>query len=600
MQEKFRPVLIGSLFVVVVAIGMMTLWMKTQQSRVKVTWGGPTLRVSERDYFTAQTTWLLQSWNPQGQLRGFPYESAKNGPMLAVDLEHGVLWLEPAEQAEYPDAVWLPAALSWKLYFRSRDDLVELPPFVCLNPSPRWRSPVVLVGTGQDDMHLACVLHGITQGATTMGEGPFDPNSLPGFGDAGELSSLMITDEQRLSDIRQHRPATTMATESLLPDDDLEPAVRNRVMWQRLQKPLYQALEQQVTDLGHSLGRISVAPGPDYTAGLAGISLEDPPQGGFWNFLFRRRGAFGRRYGILAVEMEGDGSWHCRSASKTGNGSVRSGNALQSRGMPTLDFHVKSQTVPSHLVPERQDPQLPEPRWSVTLDDGTRVELIGICCDQGATWWAPDGSKLEDWPGYLGTQNRSPGIMHDLISSRSGRSLMGQLRRFPSTEDDARCMLLLRVPSLTGFGNSSGSSGSGTTSLCYGQSSPLLDRFGQSIFPGQYISIKFDSNKDKAATHGLGLYVLGNPEERPGILRQDRSRGGGMIGGGVGAGPSGRAGGMIPSTAMTRGTDIDDLELQWIRLENLSLQADQQTAFKMILTEEAKDLPSASRVQVQP
>lgn len=598
MKRQFRHALIGSLFVVLVMLGTTSPRTKAKPARKPVTWGGPSLRVSERDYFLTQLASLLQSWNPRGRMGGLSEKSNENRPMLAVDGEHGVLWLEPPQQVGDLNVVWLPKALSWKLHYRTRAGAVALPPFVCLNPDRRWRSPVALVGYNQNDGHLAYVLHGITQGTVSMGKGPFDPNSMQGFGEDNELSSLMITHEQQRLEIRQHRPAKTTTTETSLPTDkDLKPAVLNRVMWQRLQKPLYQALEQQVIDRGHTLNRISVTAGPDYTAGLVGISLEGT-SGGFWQLLLRKPKITNKRYGLLTIELESDGLWHCRS-------ERNASTPMRSSRIPTLDFRIETSTGTPRVVPKRQEPTLSEPKWFVSLDDGTRVEMIGICCDRGATWWAPDGSKLENWPGFYGRQNRRPGIMHDLISSSSRPSIINRMRPFPNPEDDARCVVLLRVPSYTGFGNSSGSSARGTTSLSYGRSSPLLDRFGQSTFPGQYISLKFDPKQDKVATHGLGITVLENPQERPGIPPQDGQGGGGIIGGGViGGGASvgsmGGSGGRSSSRATMPRTDIGDLQCQWLCLKNLSLEAGQQTSFEMILTKDAAELPSTSHVQVQP
>ncbi|NQV33949.1 MAG: hypothetical protein HQ515_14745 [Phycisphaeraceae bacterium] len=601
MQPKFRPALIVSFFVVWVMGVATPPRARAKPSRKAVTWDGTSLRVSERDYFLTQLPSLLQSWNPR--MAGFSKKSNEKGPMLAIDLEHGILWLEPPQQAGVLNAVWLPKALSWKLYYRRRSGAVELPPFVCLNPSRRSRSPVALVGYSQNDGHLAYVLHGITHGTLEWGKGPFDPNSLQGFGEENELPSLMIIDEQQMADIRQRRPMQAGATEISLPtDNELDPVARNRALWQKLQKPLYQALEQQVINKGHNLDHISVTSGPDYTAGLAGISLEDTPRGRFWEVLFGKRRTLGRRFGLLTVEREDDGAWHCRSIHD-------SGAAMRSSRMPTLDFRIKTSTGWPNLVSERQEPELSEPKWSVSLDDGTRVEMIGICRNQGNTWWAPDGSELENWPGYFGTERRRPGVIHDLISSRSGRGIKNRMLPFSNAEDDARCVVLLRVPSYTRFGGSSGATTLGTTRLSFGKSTPLLDRFGQSIFPGQYISIMFDPEKHRVATHGLGIYVLENPQDRPGIPRQNGRGGGGAIGGGaVGGGITGgrRVGSMGGSRGMTRssgmiaGANIDDLQLQWIRLKNLSLKAGQQTSFEMILTQEAEELPSTSRVQVQP
>ncbi len=45
--------------------------------------------------------------------------------------------------------------------------------------------------------------------------------------------------------------------------------------------------------------------------------------------------------------------------------------------------------------------------------------------------------------------------------------------------------------------------------------------------------------------------------------------------------------------------DIDDAHLQWIHLENLALQANQETDFRMTIREAPVNAPTPSRVQVR-
>jgi hypothetical protein len=149
-----------------------------------------------------------------------------------------------------------------------------------------------------------------------------------------------------------------------------------------------------------------------------------------------------------------------------------------------------------------------------------------------------------------------------------------------------------------------GSNGKTSTSVYYGKA-PLLDRFGQAPFSGQYIVLKFDARKQDVITHGLGIYVLKNWRTKPKVLRDDtwtrdkngtetndRTRTGKMRDSRSKASP--------PMSFRSRTTDSSDIPLQWIRLENISLQAGQQTDFKMIRGKEAADLPSTSQVQVWP
>ncbi|MCP4455482.1 MAG: hypothetical protein GY809_28820 [Planctomycetes bacterium] len=609
MQRKTQITLITSGFLMLAVLVSTGLWVKGLQSRASsLAWGGPSLHVSERDYCMQQISALVQSLGPQpfGHVSN---RSDERDSLLAIDLDQGVMWPAPPPVPWQRECVALPASLAWTLYCRQGEDTVTLPRFVCLKPSGSIAGTVALVGLGNNGMHLACKLTGPRQGRIVWEQGAFDPNSLYGGGTEQPLSSVMVTDEAELKRIAQDRPNKGIAAETVpLPTHGLDAETQNRMAWQALQKPLHQALEKQATDRGYDVARVAVYPGPDWTAGLAGVATGTGLSRGFWQQLF---GSSRRvpRYLLFTLEADDNGLWQCRGTDSV-NGSGRPGPTRE----PGFDFGIQTSGVGPTAVDEPLEPSLGQPRWSVLLDNGTRVELIGVYRDQGRTWWAPDGSSLDFWPGFSSRRAGGSMIMPDLMTSRHRIRIRPRMGMDRMHGTDEHCYAVLRVPSTAGFSSRSGSSSSGPTAVHYGRSL-FIDRFGQPQPPGQYIVLEFDAQTGSTVSHGLGIHVLQHPEGRPGIIRSgSRNRisggmtvNGGRAGGGAIAGKGGRSTAppanvraLLPPDLSEPATgDIDDAQLQWIHLENLSLQANQETDFRMTIREAPVNAPTTSRVQVR-
>ncbi len=561
MQLAFHRVFAAGLGIVLVSLGVAA------GSPATATWDGSTLSVSERDYFMEQMASLLLAWNPCNEepLPNVPDEDER---YLAVDLEHGVLWVEPRAHPWEPQGISLPRALTWTLYHRVEDEAITLPSFTCLRSLPRPCGTVALVGEDPDDsVHLSFVLHGPRQYLIALEEWAFDPNILRKTGSEDRAQSPFITDTRRLRAIARHRPAGSMSPDPTQQSQDgWDPTTRHRVAWQALQKPLYQALEQQVLSHGHEIVNIVVQPGPDFSAGRVSVYTRIPasrPPGEprrLWPWL-PLRWTPSDSVAHLTVKPAGKGQWHCRyvSAAKT----------MGRRQPLRLDFHVKSPVGTTDDQNKRSEPSVDKPIWSVTLDNGTPVELIGITNDRGVNWWQPNGSALDHWPGFL-SQRAEHLQMRGFLSLRQTKTFMDLCRdRVAPARAEQCCAVLLRVPSSIGFDRGSGLS-IGKIEKIYRGIAPLVDRCGQAPFSGQYIVLEFDTRDQETVTHGLGIHVSQNPEVRPGVIRTDNQN-----------------------------DSSHDLPLQWILLENISLQAGHQTVFKMIRNDEAATLPSTSRIEVR-
>jgi hypothetical protein len=597
MTRRAKIALIGAGLVLLITVGLATHWLRQGDSQVVVTWGGPSLSVSEREYLRAGMESLLHAWEPLKSKRRFWTGPAKD---LVFDLENQLLWLTAQDASSKLDYVELPAGLSWKLYACSRNDVVELPPLVCLKPARAWRGTLVLLGYGSDGAQISCALHGrYLNDSMKWAEGEFDPNTLARSGRSDRLSSILITDPERLQQIARTRPIP-VARETVLPPDaeELHPLARRRAIWQRLQKPLYQALEQESLRRGNKVMRISVQPGPDYTAGLAGLRMQARPAGRarrFWSFLRARRLSTDPCC-FVTVDALGDGRWHCLSTQRPKGGGPR-------RTQIEFDFYVEQPDKEPELSLPRKEPQMGSSPWTLTLAGGTRVELIGVCAHSGSHWWAPDGSMLDNWPGFYGSEGRNRIISE--ITSGPGRRR--RMRPMSWTPHEDGVVVVLRVPSSVGFGDGANHSTSRLsspsspvfTSVYTGFRAPLFDRFGLVHSSGQYIVLNFSAKNRDSVSHALGVRV-GNVQAKAEVFIEKRVRTDARGPTVSATGPS-QASQAQPSPGNVPDSQADsDPSLQWIHFKNLSLRPGLKTKFQMFVAEDAGNQASRSKVQVRP
>lgn len=596
-MQKARVAVVGAGLVLVV--GIVVCWTRQLGSQGTVTWGGPTFCASERDYFMASMGRLFEAWDSRRIGEGKPGGGAG---YLVIDVENRLVWLEPPAGGSQCNYVQLPAALSWKLCYRWGDEVEELPALTCLRRFDEWPGALALVGRGLNRQFFTCILHGAYYGSLYVPKDAPDPNTASSPGVPEELASILVTDPQRLDQIIRNRPTFAKSENTMSSSgDDADPLTQHKIDWWKIQKPLYQALEREVINLGFEARRILVQPRSDYLAGLAGVSLRDRPAGRvsrLWSFLRHRR----RVPSVLPalpdlffmIDAEGDGRWHCRRVQRPKGSRARMGQVK-------IDFFIEQPGYESEIASLRPDPDLGTPKWGIDLDTGTRVELIGVCTNQGSIWWAPDGSVLDNWPGYF-LGDAFEGIKYDLMSSSSARNVCRRGMSSDPYEGRDRIAVILRVPSSAGFGDSDGYAYNGPASVYYGNRSPLLDRSGLPHSPGQYIILEFNVPDRDSISHALGIRV-GGPQTRPLALYDSRSRGSG------GRHSSGAVGPMrpVPSLPMQAyGVNAVPLgsdgvpPLQWIQLKNISLGPGQQTDFEMILAEDAGGIASTSQVQVRP
>ena len=171
--------------------------------------------------------------------------------------------------------------------------------------------------------------------------------------------------------------------------------------------------------------------------------------------------------------------------------------------------------------------------------------------------------------------------------------------RIPVIKGLGRIAVILRVPSTVGFGSNSGHGQWRSLSVYYGSESPLLDRFGMSTFPGQYIVLRFVGTGRDSVSHALGIHVLRDSRATPKKVeprarrseRRTRDMQRQRIRSAPGQDDSARA--------AYSGLDAA-APAQWIHLKNLSLRPGRNTDFQMTIADDAGDILSRSQVQVQP
>lgn len=605
VRLRNRPIFFVGLSLLVLFLGIVGISIIKQRAQADVTWGGSSLCVSERDYFMAQMKRLMESWNPIRHARRLWEVSAKNKRLLAIDLRQGIVWLEPGDRSWESESVSLPRALSWTLYLCTKKKPIPLPSYVCLKPpSTSSHATVALVGQGSDNTYLICSPLGSLRNNIVWREGAFDPNTLKASGSGEPLSSLVITDSQQLQEMARYRPTASMNSAGRPHAQDISnPGIQHRLTWQGLQRPLFEALEEQVRAYGYTPARISVAPGPDYSAGLAGVSVQTDKPRSSWRFH-----RFWRWLGfkppldpitLLTIEPIDDGRWHCRTVDRSLSNSIK-------QPLP-LDFFVHS----SISVPPARDRQpelkVHESKWSVALDKGKEVKVIGVCRHRGGKWWQPDGSILENWPGFLGRESGPKQIRSELTASVSKNpKIVTRWNRGPrdlAVPDEGHCAVVLYVPSSVGFKNNFGFKSKNLASVYYGKA-PLLNRFGQAPLSGQYIVLTFEMHKHKTVNHGLGIHVCQDRQAKPRVLqptnrKRDYSKAG--TDNRIRTVPVSTSRNFAQGQTLVRApVDNHDISIQWIRLENISLHPGQPTDFKITRSPSAAELPSTTLVQVRP
>ncbi len=581
-------------------LGLALLWWIDQESRSKVVWGESEWTVSERDHFYNGLLDLHQHWIRRDDLIDANW-TRTNPPhfetqVLAIDLDRRQLWLERQGRPIPGLRLELPARYTWTLYHSQGGTIRKLPTFTVLrdNGQHRQRNGIIaLVGQEGAARHIAWWLWGHYSDNDTLvaGNGSYHPEtslqppSWMGQRENSEDTSPLVRDEALLQQLAQRGPRDT---------DPIFAATGyarhlERLPWRQLQAPLYREVEQQLNSVGLRPTRIMSLAGPDFTAGVVGVSLQRPaaPDG----LLARLLSGLGwRRYSssrppapdyfALAVDRIAPRAWHCRTTSGVGQLSYRLKLDFDVHLPEAKTSYGDSADVISHRPGAPKIPPPGELKYNLPLGTQSRLEIVGLCRKPGSRWWAPDGSFLDYWPGFIGWPNRA-------FSHRFSRHIWPGLNdRWPAGRRYERtCFLVLRVPSTVGFRDRMGQSSAGQVRLLFGKS-PVVDRFGLRQEPGQYLIVYLDPASDEETTHcEFGFHVLEDPRGRPTVLAPASKNS-------VTGGPMLAEGSQSPNSQMP--------PWEWIRFENLALEPGQHMDFRLVALEKVADPNSKLRIKVRP
>lgn len=605
-RAKTPLIVFGLLFCVLT--GLVTWWSTGSKGNYRVVWEGPELSVSERDCFINGLMDLHQHWVRRDDGIALAPSASWQKPqsitqVLAVDLPQGQLWLERQGTPVPGLRVSLPTQFTWTLHHALDGEIQNLPPFTGWQDVGQYRhldGIVFLVGQEGTGSHIVWCLWGNADSTVEMiaEEGVFDPNLvLAQRGSRNRRSPRddhmfpLIRDAALLQHLRENRSQDSSVYGEALGDARLA----QRMRWRLLQGPLHRKVEEQLRNQGLAPLRIVTLPGPDFAAGRVGVHVQRDSSDSILKRIF---GALGSRRGVnsgpghvgLTVEDIGNHRWHCKHK------VVPTDHA----GTPitlSVDFNIQLPIQPSgHDTSGREaskqalaheTPSVGTPAWTLPLEAGVKLEVVGLCRYPGSTWWAPDGSALDYWPGFL---NDSLGLSNEMHSALHPSGWPNaHIARWPGRrQGDKRCIMVMRVPSAVGFRSGAGASSAKDAKIFFGKP-PMVDRYGhdQGFCPEQYMVLKLNNSTEQGTGNfEIGIHVLEDPEVRPKV--HDLARDASMTGDSS-----------IGGESHDR-VSVSALPFTWVRFEALALHPGQQTDFRWSVTDKPEDPNSHYRFELRP
>ncbi len=387
-------------------------------------WGKDDLSAAARSYYIHAMTRTVETWQEDarnaeqdvstGRLAE-PYRT-----YLVFDTTKPAMWIEKDGRALPETFLDLPEGLTWTLYHSRPEGTSELGGLVRLQIRGRYTKrlfPEMLHlsgyrdGTGHIGVNFRAVSCGSSSGSGRL---VLKTQGLERKEGVNCYESLVVSDSQYAA--RQRLPAETAAVrrhpEGANQTDPFG-LQANLANWRKVEKRLYQEMEQQMLQAGYPLQSVDVREGPDYTSAGAKVSGRRRGRG----FGLVRRGPSSIET-YLRIDYLGQGVWYAKSGAHP---------QISSNPRGTVDLEFLVCAVEEIAEEEREawlekgrEKQLPCPTapspWQVTLANGVRIEFIGICesPSAGKQWWGPDGSPLERAP-YCNTRY--------LLRPRSDRSV---------------------------------------------------------------------------------------------------------------------------------------------------------------------------------
>ena len=492
MQTKtWAKLIITIVLTAAVAAGIYRQWFWKAGDAAR-TWGDGSLTTSERAYYTKRINAIIETWQRSRRDAGSPEKGRSEdscGTCMVIDLDKNAMWIEDNGQIPPDNYTEFPAKMKWVLLHNTLQGNSELPGQTRLrirggNSGQDYPEKLYLVGAGRGAGHLYFEFSTTSRGSGS-GSGKFSPQPYTGSSSSGKkpdesYASLIVTDAE-YEQIRRSPPSRDPNAPA--EPADSSPFAQNKAAWRKIEKPLYQQIEKEVSAAGFSLRDLTVEPGPDFSAAHADLTVhtEGVLRGIFGGYFW------GNIY--LKIDYLGDDIWYAKIAPHPQRGT-----------MPRRDkFDLEFLICPTTPIPDSHRAELLEKgrmiqpdaaviaqsKWKVALPNGAAVEFIGICENPsaGKKWWGPDGSPLNYAPYFNSEAYDAP---------REDRKIyeIAWKVEFP------------QMPN--------GSSGGGTqTSLdgCVGSySRSIRDKYGNQIYNLNAEGCAFEQPRAKTTLH-LGISV---------------------------------------------------------------------------------------------
>ena len=400
-KRTWTKLIIVILIVAAVAVGLSIRWNSAGQGSDPVArWGRGKLTISEGAYYSSRMNRVIESWQRTKRYADFDEDGRfkeSYRTLLVIDLDKQAIWIEENGQIQENNTAAFPDGMNWKLYHATPQGNKELSSRLVLkfrgfNSSQQTPEAFYLVGTGRGSGHMSFQIR------SSGGQGGYHPGtfSLQPYSSSKKIEnpygSLLVTDseyEQYGTDGMESKARAVTAIE------------KNKANWLQVEKSLYGQIEWQLLSAGFKLRRITIQPGPDYTAGHAEI------RGSSKSFLYKIFGSHTSVEAYLNIDYLQNDIWYAKSVSHPRH-------PIMPRPELDLEFLVcpegpLSNSKEKEFIEngrQKQEPTpIPETNWKATLPNGAIVQFIGVCENPsaGKRWWGPDGGPL-DYVPYINTE----------------------------------------------------------------------------------------------------------------------------------------------------------------------------------------------------
>lgn len=414
MRKATRNTLLAVLLLAAVAVPVVwrfVLWGGTDNNAL-VRWGQDPLAASEVAYYRSRLSDLHDIWHQTWQSAKFE-EDGRFTPSydayLVVDTTGPALWIEERGQVLEGSRTELPRQLTWRLYHDEGKGRIPLPAVARfqargINTSQQWPEILWLTGRSGTKESWITYFNCSTVGsdyAPLTGTITLNWSKSPPTKGLAYYPSIVVGEDE----YEQARRAGAGA-DGEAPRMERRPSDPGWTAWLRVEKQLYQEIENQFQKAGFTPRSMEIKTGPDRRAAHATI------HGTCESLIRRYLDRLSSTETHLAIDWVGEDLWYVKSVpDPRWHGARLPSDALEMEFLVSANGPVPQAQVDAWLAKgrARQKPVAePSSPWRAVLPNGTIIELLGLCeprSDRG--WWGPDGRGLAEAP-YAGDKPSGP------------------------------------------------------------------------------------------------------------------------------------------------------------------------------------------------